>query len=108
MLDSLVAGRDGDELFRVARLVLDGYQRVTPLETDELRLIGELWAARAAVGIAIASWRSAEGLEDAEFAERYNESRRATLETILDDRLGRGLARRLGATSGARPDRAPA
>ena len=65
VLDSLATGRRGDEIFRVARLVLDGYQRITPLETDELAMVGHLWATRLAVGVAIASWRSAEGLEDA-------------------------------------------
>ena len=42
VIDSLANGRDGDELFRVSRLVIDGYQRVTPLEPIELRLMGEL------------------------------------------------------------------
>ena len=35
--------------------------------------MGELIAARAAVTIAITSWRVAPGLEEAEFAERFNE-----------------------------------
>jgi 4-aminobutyrate aminotransferase-like enzyme/aminoglycoside phosphotransferase (APT) family kinase protein len=70
VIDSLAVDRPGDEPFRVARLVLDGYQRVTPLEDEELLLISDAWAARAAAGVAIASWRSAEGLEEPEFAER--------------------------------------
>ena len=53
VLDSVLNDRHGDELFRAARLVLDGYQRVTPLEPLELRLLGELLATRAAVTIAI-------------------------------------------------------
>ena len=32
VLDSLAGGRGGGELFRVARLILDGYQRRTALE----------------------------------------------------------------------------
>jgi 4-aminobutyrate aminotransferase-like enzyme/Ser/Thr protein kinase RdoA (MazF antagonist) len=83
VLDSLGTDRTGEEMFRTARLVLDGYQRITPLETDELMLMAELWATRAAVGVAIASWRAAEGLEDAEFAERYNDSALATVEQFL-------------------------
>ena len=39
LLDSLLNDRDGDELFRAARLILDGYQRVTPLEPIELRFL---------------------------------------------------------------------
>ena len=96
VLDSLLNGRTPDELFRVARLVLDGYQRVTPLEPLELRLLGELLAARAAVTIAISSWRSDRGLEDAAFAERYNGPVARTISTLLevgwDD-----VARRFGA-----------
>jgi 4-aminobutyrate aminotransferase-like enzyme/Ser/Thr protein kinase RdoA (MazF antagonist) len=84
VIDSLALDRPGDEPFRVARLVLDGYQRITPLEDGELLLISDAWAARAAAGIAIASWRSAEGLEDAEFAERDLEQLYAVLRRILD------------------------
>ncbi len=84
LLDSLLNGRQGDDLFRAGRLVLDGYQRITPLEPIELGLIGELVAARAAVTIAISSFRAGRGLEDAGFAERYNEGVARTIETLLD------------------------
>ena len=83
VLDSLVVDRGPDEVFRLARLVLDGYQRIVPLEPIELRLTGELLAARAAVTIAISSWRADRGLEDRAFAERYNAPVAATLETLL-------------------------
>lgn len=102
-LDSLVTGRD--DPFRVARLVIDGYQRVTPLEPVEIGLIGELLATRAAVTIAISSWRSSQGLEDASFAERFNAAAARTIEAILevgwDD-----LARRFGADATPGSDRA--
>ncbi len=102
-LDSLVTDRD--DPFRVARLVIDGYQRVTLLEPIELRLMGELLAARSAVTIAISSWRSSHGLEDAGFAERYNATAARTIEAILavgwDD-----LGRRFGADATPEPDRA--
>jgi 4-aminobutyrate aminotransferase-like enzyme/Ser/Thr protein kinase RdoA (MazF antagonist) len=105
LLDSLVNGRTGDELFRTARLVLDGYQRVTPLETIELRYLGELLAARAAVTIAISCWRSERGLEDATFAERYNAPVARTIELLLATGWDE-VARRLGADVGppAGPD----
>ena len=83
VLDSLATGRHGDEIFRLGRLVLDGYQRVTPLETDELAMVGHLYATRLAVGVAIASWRSAEGLEDPEFAERGLNTSMVNLDHIL-------------------------
>ena len=94
MLDSLASGRSGDELLRTARLALDGYQRITPLETDELRIVGELWAARTAVGLAIGSWRTAEGLEDGDFAQRYHHNAALMLDELLT--IGwDGLAREL-------------
>jgi 4-aminobutyrate aminotransferase-like enzyme/Ser/Thr protein kinase RdoA (MazF antagonist) len=96
LLDSLLNGRGPDELFRVARLVLDGYQRVTPLEPLELRLLGDLVATRGGVTIAISSWRADRGLEDQAFAERYNEKVAHTMATLLDVGWDE-VARRLGA-----------
>ncbi len=100
VLDSLLIGRTGDDLFRSARLVLDGYQRVTPLEPLELRLMGDLLAARAAVTIAISSWRSERGLEDPTFAERYNGPVARAIETLLSVGWD-AAARRFGAEGGA-------
>ena len=95
-LDSLLNGRHGDELFRAARLVIDGHDRVTPLEPLERRLLGEVLAARAAVTIAISSWRSDRGLEDPVFAERYNEHVARTMATLLETGWDE-VARRFGA-----------
>jgi Ser/Thr protein kinase RdoA (MazF antagonist) len=96
VLDSLGVGREGDELFRLARLVLDGFQRRTELEDAELDVLGVMWAARSAVTIAISSWRVAQGLEQREFAERYNAQCARTLETMT--RAGWSeVARQLGA-----------
>ena len=97
LLDSLLNGRTDDELFRCARLVITGYEAITPLEPLELRLLPELLAARAAVTIAISSWRSAQGLEDAAFAERYNAPVARTIQTLLDVGWDEA-ARRFGAT----------
>ena len=101
LLDSLMNGRTDDELFRSARLVISGYEAITPLEPLELLLLPELLAARAAVTIAISSWRSEQGLEDATFAERYNGPVARTIETLLDvgwedagRRLGANIERR--------------
>jgi len=89
LLDSLGTGRDPSDLFRVARLLLDGYQRITPLETDELALLAELWATRSAVTVAIGAWRAAQGLEDPAFAERYS----ATSLVMIDHIVGTGWDR---------------
>ncbi len=96
VLDSLCAGRGPDELFRTARLVIDGHQRVTPLEPDELRLLGEMWATRAAVTIAISSWRTERGLEHGAFAERYNAAVSEVMATLLEVGWDE-VARRFGA-----------
>ena len=97
LLDSLLNGRSDVELFRCARLVISGYEAITPLEPLELQLLPELVAARAAVTIAISSWRSEQGLEDATFAERYNTPVARTIETLLDVGWDEA-ARRFGAT----------
>ena len=81
-LDSIVSDRPADDLLRLIRLYLDGYERITPLDDDELRLTGDLLATRAAITIAISSWRSAQGLEDAGFAERYNAAVARTIESL--------------------------
>ncbi len=100
-LDSLCSGRSGGEMLRSARLIVDGYQQVTPLEEIELRLIGELWATRSAVGVAIAAWRAEQGLEDREFAERYSRAAVAMIDTVVDvgwDQVARGFGARAATT----------
>jgi 4-aminobutyrate aminotransferase-like enzyme/Ser/Thr protein kinase RdoA (MazF antagonist) len=101
VLDGLAMGRPGDEMFRAARLVLDGYERVLPLEPLERQLIGELWAARAAVGVAIGSWRASRGLEEADFAERLNGTALVMMEHMLATGWDR-VAQLLGADGSGR------
>lgn len=94
VLDSVVPATGPDEMLRRARLVLDGYQRLVPLEETELEVLGPAWAARSAITIAISSWRVAEGLEEAAFAERFNDSRLRILlglESVGWDAVARGL-----------------
>jgi 4-aminobutyrate aminotransferase-like enzyme/Ser/Thr protein kinase RdoA (MazF antagonist) len=103
VLDSLGAGRQGAELFRVARLVLDGYQRRIELEEMELALLGVAWAARSAVSIAIKSWRAAQGYEEPEVAKQFSDLCLPILKTIE----GAGwdeVARQLGAALPRQPD----
>ena len=59
VLETMVVGRHGDEAFRSARLAIDGYERVTPLEAEEREIIGELLAARLCAAIVVPAWRSA-------------------------------------------------
>jgi 4-aminobutyrate aminotransferase-like enzyme/Ser/Thr protein kinase RdoA (MazF antagonist) len=98
VLDSLGTGRDGAELFRLARLVLDGYQSRTELEELEFEVLGVMWAARSALTIAISSWRVVQGLEEHAFAARFN----AECVRMLDTMEAVGwpeLARQLGAAA---------
>src|SRR5579859_6784096 len=43
-LASLMRGRPLDDVFRIARIAVDGYARITPLEPLELELLGDLVA----------------------------------------------------------------
>jgi 4-aminobutyrate aminotransferase-like enzyme/Ser/Thr protein kinase RdoA (MazF antagonist) len=103
VLDSVTAGRPPAQLFRAARLVLDGYERQVPLEDAERETVGIAWAARSAVTIAISSWRVAQGLEEPDFAERYNAECLQTLEAF--EAVGWDeVAHRLGGRGVPRPD----
>ncbi len=57
-LASALAGRAGDDLFRAARIWLDGYASQTPLEEEELALLPDLLAARLAASLTIGAWRA--------------------------------------------------
>jgi 4-aminobutyrate aminotransferase-like enzyme/Ser/Thr protein kinase RdoA (MazF antagonist) len=59
VVESLVAGREGDEVFRTARIAIDGFERVTPLEPGERAIFGELLAARACAAVVVPAWRAA-------------------------------------------------
>ena len=83
MLESLVFGRYGDEVFRVSRIGLDGFEAVTPLEPEERALTGELLAARTCANIAISSWRARQHPEEAEFTLRYVEHATSLLDEIV-------------------------
>jgi len=59
ILEAVASGRDPAELFRVARLAIDGYERVTPLELAERRILGELMAARMCAAVVVPASRAA-------------------------------------------------
>ncbi len=61
VLETVVDGReeDIDEFFRVCRVALDGYEKITPLEPDERSIVGELIAARMCAGIVVPASRAA-------------------------------------------------
>jgi 4-aminobutyrate aminotransferase-like enzyme len=82
-IESLIDGRRGEDIFRTIRIALDGFQRVLPLEPVELRILGELIAARSAAGIAISAWRANRHPEMTEFTTRDVASTLVLLDEIL-------------------------
>jgi 4-aminobutyrate aminotransferase-like enzyme/Ser/Thr protein kinase RdoA (MazF antagonist) len=50
--------RESDDPWPAAREFLDAYQRVVPLEPEEVELIGELVLARCAASTLISAWRA--------------------------------------------------
>ena len=59
VLETVVQGREGDDFFRAARLALDGYEKVTPLEPGERAIVGELLAARMCAAVVVPASRAA-------------------------------------------------
>jgi 4-aminobutyrate aminotransferase-like enzyme/Ser/Thr protein kinase RdoA (MazF antagonist) len=95
-LASLVRGRDEDDIFRVARIAIDGYASRLPLEAVEFEVLGDLVAARLAMIVAISSWRVRRYPENAEYIQLEDEDSWKLFE--LFDRLGADtVSRELGA-----------
>lgn len=95
-LASVLGGREGDEVFRAARVTLDGYASVTPLEPEELELLPDLLAARLAATVIISAWRVRRYPENAEYIGGWDEEAWPLL-ALLDDVGPQEAARRLGA-----------
>ncbi|MBK5115713.1 MAG: aminotransferase class III-fold pyridoxal phosphate-dependent enzyme, partial [Thermoleophilia bacterium] len=97
---SAVWERRGDDLYRAAAALLDGYRAVTPLEEIELSLLADLFAARAAAAAAISAVRVAR-YPDNEYIADFDTEAWPLLE--LYDELGpEEAARRFGARSFSR------
>jgi 4-aminobutyrate aminotransferase-like enzyme len=99
---SLSSTRQGEDLFRTLRLFLDGYRSITPLEPEELRVLGDTIALRAAVTLCISSWRSAEHPENAAYIQAWDDISLSLLRQF--DELGQEeVTRQLGGPT-APPD----
>ncbi len=97
---SAVWERRGDDLYRAAAALLDGYRAVTPLEEIELSLLADLFAARAAAAASISAVRVAR-YPDNEYIADFDTEAWPLLE--LYDELGpEEAARRFGARSFSR------
>jgi len=95
-LVSLLRGRAADDVFRVARIAIDGYQSRIPLEDEELDFLGDLIAARLAALVTISAWRVERYPENAEYIQSWDDDSWALLEQF--DAVGfDGVARELGA-----------
>ncbi|MEX0988941.1 MAG: aminotransferase class III-fold pyridoxal phosphate-dependent enzyme [Actinomycetota bacterium] len=95
VIESLVSGRSGDEVLRVARMAMDGFERVLPLEPGERAILGELVAARSCAASILPSWRSSMYEDPEAFAAQYHEDAFELLK-LFDEMGFEDVARRLG------------
>ena len=95
---SLMRGRPGGDVFRAARLAVDGYTSRSPLEPDEREVLGDLVATRLAAIVTISAWRVSRYPENAAYIQSWDDDSWALLELWRED-PGR-WSRELGA---ARP-----
>jgi len=101
-LASLIRGRPFDDVFRVARIAIDGYQSRIPFEAEELDVLGDLVATRLAAIVVISAWRVARYPENADYIQAWDEDSWPLLELIGDIGCER-FAEELGATPPAAP-----
>ncbi|HEX6207841.1 MAG TPA: aminotransferase class III-fold pyridoxal phosphate-dependent enzyme [Actinomycetota bacterium] len=99
-LASVLGGREGDEAFRTARVLLDGYQRITPLEPEEIELLPLLLEARLAATVVISAWRVRRYPQNAEYIAGWDEETWPLLR-LLDEMGAEEAAARLGAPRAA-------
>lgn len=69
---SLLRGRHADDVFRIARIAIDGYTSRVPLETVELDVLADLVATRLAAIVSISAWRVARYPENAEYIQAWD------------------------------------
>src|SRR6185437_9049411 len=81
-LASLMRGRPLDDVFRVARLAVDGYEARMPFEPEELEVLGDLVATRLAAIVVISAWRVERYPENAEYIQAWDDDSWQLLELI--------------------------
>jgi 4-aminobutyrate aminotransferase-like enzyme/Ser/Thr protein kinase RdoA (MazF antagonist) len=96
-LASYLRGRPLEDVFRVARIALDGFASRLPLEPLELDLLGDLVVARLAAIVSISTWRTRRFPENAEYIEAWDDDSWRLLE-LLDGLAPEEVARELGGT----------
>ena len=97
-LASLLRGRQNDDVFRSARIAIDGYSAHVPLEEVELGVLPDLVAARLAAIVTISAWRADRYPENRAYIQAQDEDSWALLE-LFDAEGADTVARELGAPS---------
>src|SRR5581483_12030555 len=91
----LMRGRPREDAFRAGRIARDGYTSRSPLEPEELELLGDLVATRLAAIVTISAWRVSRYPENAAYIQSWDADSWALLELWQDD--PGGWSRELGA-----------
>jgi 4-aminobutyrate aminotransferase-like enzyme/Ser/Thr protein kinase RdoA (MazF antagonist) len=71
-LASVLRGRPNGDVFRSARIAIDGYTRWIPFELRELDVLADLVAARLAAIVSISAWRVERYPENAEYIQAWD------------------------------------
>jgi 4-aminobutyrate aminotransferase-like enzyme/Ser/Thr protein kinase RdoA (MazF antagonist) len=79
-LASLLRGRGDEDVFRIARIAVDGYASRMPFEPDELDVLADLVASRLATIVTISAWRVRRYPENAAYIEAEDGDSWALLE----------------------------
>ena len=95
-LASLIRGRPREDVFRVARIAVDGYSAHVPLEQTELDVLGDLVATRLAAIVVISAWRVARYPENAEYIQSWDDDSWRLLE-LIGELGGERFSQELGA-----------
>ena len=93
---SLLRGRPADDVFRVARIAIDGYESRIPLEPLELDVLADLVAARLAAIVTISAWRVERYPENAAYIQAWDDDSWQLLE-LFDTTGYDEVAREFGA-----------
>ncbi len=70
---SVIRGRPRNDVFRAGRLAIDGYASRSPLEPEELNVLGYLVATRLAAIVAISAWRVERYPENAAYIQSWDD-----------------------------------
>jgi 4-aminobutyrate aminotransferase-like enzyme/Ser/Thr protein kinase RdoA (MazF antagonist) len=81
---SILRGRPNDDVFRIARIAMDGYAAHIPLEREELEVFADLVAARLAAIVAISAWRVERYPENAEYIQAWDDDSWRLLEFFAE------------------------